>query len=364
MTEVSTLGNPRRVLGPIPYESDKTTQFDVGGLRRVVGPCIAFHWVRLPSSIGAFESVDVSPDSLFPWHGSNFRERVLQAVFDRPTRFGLEGSTTLPKGNVMLNTLRFLWTRRLQTRAVLVVSLLFAMPAFSLTATFDDLGLSTVAAGEFLDPPTSGGQFTSGGITFLNDGSFSGFSASTTVDTTTPGFSNQFSNITGAGAGGSAGFGIAYSNSTILLPTPQTVVGAEFTNTTYAALSMLDGDTFAKQFGGPAGSDPDYFRLLVEGIDDLGSSTGTIELMLADYRFVDDSLDFVLDEWVFLDLSGLGIVSELRFDFESSDVGMFGINTPTYFGIDNLVTIPEPGHALLIGLGLMVLASRRSAGAA
>ena len=259
----------------------------------------------------------------------------------------------------MLNKLTLLCDFRGHTSAWMLVALLFSTPAISLTATFDDLGLATVAPGEFLDPPTSGGSFTSGGITFLNDGSFSGFSASTTVDTTTPGFGNQYSNITGSGFTGTTGFGIAFSNSTLVLPTPQTVVGAQFTNTTYAALSMLTGDAFAKQFGGASGSDPDFFRLLVEGIDDLGASTGVVELMLADYRFVDDSLDFILEEWVFLDLTGLGIVSELRFDFESSDVGLFGINTPTYFAIDNLVTIPEPGHALLIGLGLMALATHR-----
>jgi len=243
--------------------------------------------------------------------------------------------------------------------AVLLVGIFLANPAFSLTATFDDLGLTTQAPGEFLDPPASGGSFTSGGITFLNDGSYSGFSASTTMDTTTPGFGNQYSNITGSGAGGSAGFGVAFSNSTILLSTPQTVLGAEFTNTTYSALSMRDGDAFAKQFGGPTGDDPDFFRLLIEGIDDLGASTGIVELLLADYRFNDSSLDFILDEWVFLDLSGLGVVSELRFDFESSDVGDSWINTPTYFAIDNLVTVPEPGHTLLIGLGLAALASGR-----
>ena len=81
--------------------------------------------------------------------------------------------------------------------AALFVGIFLANPAFSLTATFDDLGLSAVAPGSFLDPPTSGGSFTSGGISFLNDGSFSGFSASTTMDSTTPGFGNQYSNITG-----------------------------------------------------------------------------------------------------------------------------------------------------------------------
>lgn len=243
--------------------------------------------------------------------------------------------------------------------AALLMGIFLANPAAALTATFDDLGLTTVAPGSFLDPPTSGGSFSSGGITFLNDGSFSGFSASTTMDSTTPGFGNQYSNITGSGASGSAGFGIAFSDSTIVLSTPQTVLGAEFTNSTYAALSMRDGDAFAKQFGGATGDDPDFYRLLIEGIDDLGGSTGFVELMLADYRFADGPLDFILDQWVFLDLTGLGIVSELRFGFESSDIGTFGINTPTYFAIDNLVTVPEPSLALLIGLGIATLASGR-----
>jgi hypothetical protein len=259
----------------------------------------------------------------------------------------------------MLKKLHSISKSRGPSCAFILAAGLLAGPALALTATFDDLGLATGVPGAFLDPPTSGGSFTSGGITFLNDGSFSGFSASTTMDSTTPGFGNQYSNITGSGAAGSAGFGIAFSNSTIMLPTARTVLGAEFTNTTYAALSMLSGDAFAKQFGGASGTDPDFFRLLIEGIDDMGASTGIVELMLADYRFVDDSLDFILDEWIFLDLTGLGIVRELRFDFESSDASAFGVNTPTYFAIDNLVAIPEPGMALLVGLGLMVLARGR-----
>ncbi len=261
----------------------------------------------------------------------------------------------------MLNTLQSISNQLRSICALVLAGCFFALagPAGALTATFDDLGLATAAPGEFLDPPTSGGSFESGGITFLNDGSFSGFSASTAMDSTTPGFGNQYSNITGAGASGSAGFGIAFGNSSIVFPTDQTVLGAEFTNTTYAALSMRNGDSFAKQFGGASGTDPDFFRLLVEGIDDLGASTGFVELMLADYRFADDSLDFILDRWTFLDLTALGSVRELRFAFESSDVGGFGINTPTYFAIDNLVAVPEPGMALLVGLGLMALASRR-----
>ncbi len=244
--------------------------------------------------------------------------------------------------------------------AVLAIALTAPMPGRALTATFDDLGM---APNSFLNGSTLAGGYTSGGVFFENDYTaaydvFSGFAASTTTNTTTPGYGNQFSNITGAGAGGSSGFGLAFLGGRIVLPEPQVVQGASFTNTTYAALSMRDGDFFSKKFGGPSGSDPDYFRLLVEGIDAGGSSTGTVELMLADFRFSDDSLDSILDAWVFLDLSGLGAVRELHFGFESSDVGAFGINTPTYFAIDDLVTIPEPGAALLIGLGIGILGLR------
>ena len=239
----------------------------------------------------------------------------------------------------------------------------FPAPAAALTATFDDLGLGAEST---LNGSTLSGGYTSGGIFFENNynatfDSFTGFAASTTTDTTTPGFENQFSNITGSGAGGSAGFGLAFDTSRIVLPSLQIVLGAEFTNTTFAALSMLNGDAFAKQFGGPTGDDPDFFRLLIEGVDGSGSSTGVVELMLADYRFADNGLDFVLDQWTFQDLASLGLVKELLFSFESSDVSVFDgveyINTPAYFAIDNMTIIPEPGTALLLGLGLVWMVS-------
>jgi hypothetical protein len=230
---------------------------------------------------------------------------------------------------------------------------LLAAPATALVADFEDLGLGVEAV---LDPPGSSGGFTSRGVLFENDGAYLGFSASTTTDTTTPGYLNQYSNITGSGGGDSATFGIAFSDATVVLPSETLVSGAWLTNTTYAALSMRDGDSYAKKFGGDDGTEADYFRLLIEGFDAADRSTGVANLMLADYRFDDPTEDFILDEWVFLDLSGLGAVRELRFSWESSDVGEFGINTPTYVAIDNLVLAPEPGSALLLGLGLLGLA--------
>ncbi|MFK7897227.1 MAG: DUF4465 domain-containing protein [Myxococcota bacterium] len=238
-----------------------------------------------------------------------------------------------------------------------------ATSASALTATFDDLGLgaeSTFNGSDGLGGFTSGGAFFENSYTAAFD-SFTGFGASTTTDTTTPGFGNQFSSFAGGGAAGSAGYGLAFLGGRIVLPSEQVVLGAELTNTTYAALSMRDGDAFAKQFGGESGDDEDFFTLVIEGIDDFGNSTGSVDFLLADYRFADNTLDYIIDEWTFQDLSGLGAVKELLFSFESSDVGSFGINTPVYFAIDNLTTVPEPGTALLLGLGLMGLATRNRA---
>lgn len=246
--------------------------------------------------------------------------------------------------------------------AIVVSGLVLAGPVAAATAGFEDLGLG---AESYENGAGLAGGFTSDGIFFENvyspsfDG-FTGFAASTTTDNTTPGFGNQFSAIPGSGAGGSLTYGIYYLTGSIVLPRAQIVLGAEFTNTTYAALSMRNGDSFAKQFGGASGDEADFFRLLIEGLDDTGASTGVVELMLADYRFVDDTLDYILDDWTHLDLSGLGEIRELAFSFESSDIGAFGINTPTYFAIDNLTTIPEPGSALLLGLGLAGLGRRRA----
>ena len=89
---------------------------------------------------------------------------------------------------------------------------------------------------------TLAGGFTSGGIFFENVytpafDSFTGFAASTTTDAVTPGYGNQFSNVTGSGAGGSNGFGVFYYSGRVVLPTPTTVLGAAFTNTTSGSVS-------------------------------------------------------------------------------------------------------------------------------
>ena len=114
------------------------------------------------------------------------------------------------------------------------------------------------------------------------------------------------------------------------------VEGAWLTNTTYAALSMRDGDAFAKQFGGPSGADPDWFLVTITGYDGDESPRGTVDFYLADFRFEDSVEDYIVDQWTWVDLVGLGPVSAIDFALSSSDNGDFGMNTPAYFALDGL----------------------------
>jgi len=61
-----------------------------------------------------------------------------------------------------------------------------------------------------------------------------------------------------------------------------------------------------------------------------------------------------------VDLTALGSnVAKLAFTVSSSDSSAFGVNTPTYFAVDNVVVAPEPTAGLLSGVGLALLAATR-----
>ena len=218
------------------------------------------------------------------------------------------------------------------------------------TATFENFGLSP---GSYLNGSDGSGGFASGNVFLPNkyDAQFqfwTGWAVSSTTDTTTPGFLNEFSAIAGGGYGGSATYAVAYASfggSVLYLEGAAEGGYAEgmwVTNSTYAYLSMLNGDAYAKKFGGITGDDPDYFLLTVKKY--LGGTLGpdSIDLYLADYRFGNNSEDYILDEWTWLDLSPLGNADSLHFNLTSSDVGAFGMNTPAYFCIDDLHTADGP----------------------
>jgi hypothetical protein len=270
----------------------------------------------------------------------------------------------------------------------LLIALTLAAPAAATTIDFEDLGANLpIAHPDTGDPlffyngfsasragdPT---DFASAGAVFDNDFSdfgggccWQGWAYSQLTDDTTPGFGNQHSAIAGGGASGSATYGVAFTGgvvggqaavSRIAFASEVSVLSAAFTNTTYSALSMRDGDAFAKKFGGASGSDPDFFVLTVTGRDAADAVTGSVEVALADFRFSDDLLDYILTDWTTVDLSGLGSVAALEFELASSDEAFGFLNTPSYFALDDLVLVPEPASALLLAAGLALLARRRS----
>ena len=214
-------------------------------------------------------------------------------------------------------------------------------------------------ASESADNGSSGsGGFSSGPVFLNNDfnptfGSWSGWSVSNSTDVTTAGYLNQYSGISGGGALDSSTYFVASAYGYPSLPTITVSDDFSFdsllvTNTTYATLSMLEGDAFAKKFGGETGDDPDYFLLTIDGLDSSGESIGTVDFYLADYRFADNSLDYLVDEWSLVDVSSLSSASSLVFSLASSDVGDFGMNTPAYFALDQLVlSDSRPAPSLL-----------------
>ena len=200
----------------------------------------------------------------------------------------------------------------------------------------------------FLNGSDQSGGFESGNIKLPNyyDPDFNfwtGFALSTMTDTLTPGFVNQYSSIVGAGAQTSRTYGVGYAGSPVRLSLADTaeearVLGFYISNSTYAYRSMAEGDQFAKKFGGPTGQDPDYFKLTIRGRKE-GLSTGdSLEILLADYTFADPSEDYILRDWLYVDVSHFTSHDSLEFALSSTDNGAFGMNTPAYFCIDEIIT--------------------------
>lgn len=249
--------------------------------------------------------------------------------------------------------------------------------ASAVTVTFDDLplppdsaengtGLSPYATGTVFGQVENQNRFTSAGVDFENRyipsfATWSRWAYSNRNDTATADFSNDLSAFTSSGPDGNFGVNYDQINRIALGAGMHVPMSVAIANITYPALTMRDGDGFSKKFGGVSGNDPDFFLLEIIGLDSTNATTGTVPVYLADYRFADNSMDYILSDWLTVDLSPLGSgVETLEFRMSSSDNGAFGVNTPTYFAMDNLVAVPEPGAAFLV-LGALVFAlGRRS----
>lgn len=277
----------------------------------------------------------------------------------------------------------------LRVCSLLILALICGSTAPAAVVDFEDLTVFTGTSGNTDGQPggrfyngdsgigTNSNGWSSGGVLFNNDfdvsfgGVWTGWAYSNVVNPVTASFNNQYASAAGGGANGSGGtaaggnYAIAFlGGSYFNLPTGMQIASVEVTNTTYSRFSMLNGDAFAKQFGGPSGNDPDFFRAKFTAYDAIsagGNQIGSVTIDLADFTFADNSQDFILNDWTQVDLSSLVGARSIGLEFESTDVGQFGINTPTYIAIDNLrlSAVPEPSCLILLGVVGMVSALRR-----
>lgn len=167
-----------------------------------------------------------------------------------------------------------------------------------------------------------------------------GWAFSNKTSDTTTGLSGAYNSYAGGGANGSDNYAVTFigNNPEIKLENNalRTFGEISVTNNTYAAYSMINGDQAAKKFGGASGNDEDWFLLDIIGYDENGLVTDTIKFYLADYRFSDNSQDYIVKEWKTIDLSNLGEINKIKFELSSSDNGQWGMNTPSYLAVDNI----------------------------
>ena len=186
------------------------------------------------------------------------------------------------------------------------------------------------------------GGFVNQGFTFENNYIFDdyykywyfskGFAVSNVVNVDSAGFSNLYATYAGGGADKSKNYLLATNKAGVKLPNTVQLVSIAITNTTYAALSMKNGDQFAKKFNA---KDKDFFKVWVKGFS-AGKVKDSVVVYLANFQNADTTQNYIQKEWKTVDLSKFSAIDSLNFKLESSDNSQWGMNTPAYFTVDNI----------------------------
>lgn len=232
---------------------------------------------------------------------------------------------------------------------VMAMGLFFNQSAIAQTIiTFEDLELGVDTFWNGID---QSGGFMSQDVFFPNHyvtdfGGYwaGGWALSSRTDVEDASFMNLYSAVTGMGREESQQYVVGQQGTTIdlseALMEGQQVTGLYLTNTTYAHGVIRDGNMFSEKFGGESGNDPDFFKLTIKKWKDGVIGTDSVEFYLADYRFEDNSMDYIVDTWEWVDLTALGEMDSLMFQLTSTDNNDNGMLTPAFFGMDDL-TIDE-----------------------
>jgi len=161
-------------------------------------------------------------------------------------------------------------------------------------------------------------------------GSWKGIAVSAKTDSHTPGWTNEYSTIAGSGANNSRQYALAYDTASFIFPASVNgdyhIKSMMLANSTWAYWEKKNGG-FGKKF-----VTDDWYKVIITGyLNEV--ETGEIEYYLADYR---SGKSFLSNEWTKVDVSSIGKANQVTFTFDSSDKGLFGVNTPKYVCIDNI----------------------------
>jgi hypothetical protein len=201
---------------------------------------------------------------------------------------------------------------------------------------------------------TASAPFQESGVSFNHKYAFNfwseGFAYTNKYDSLTAGFTNLYGIRAGKGRNHSAVYNVGQMKGVISLAPQNTITGMYVTNTTYAYLSIRDGDSFARKFGDTTGTGsgttiaqgqyPDFFKLIIRAYKGGTLKSDSVTFFLADYRGTND---YIVDTWQFVNTSSLGSADSLVMTLRSSDNGQYGMNTPGFFAIDELsVALSNP----------------------
>lgn len=148
------------------------------------------------------------------------------------------------------------------------------------------------------------------------------------TDTTFKDYKDAYKSIAGGAKGGKnyvVWYEDGFSGNAIKLKEAAKVAGMYVCNNVYAYNSITKGDAIA---GEPFGDD-DWFMLSIGGMLDGKMVNTQVDFYLAKGKNV-------VTDWTYVDLSQLGKVDAIFFTMTGSRTGDWGLNTPTYFCIDNL----------------------------
>ncbi len=211
----------------------------------------------------------------------------------------------------------------------LLILLFLTLPAFAAqtTVSFDDLlpapGLVIDDASAAVGPATFlNTTYESWGMLF-----WAGYAFSTVSNTTINSHTNQYA----AAEARTGAYAVAYHDAwnpppEIRFDLPVAPISVQLNNTTYAALTLRDGNAFADPFG-PG----DVFVLTLTARDLDGVVLAATNHYLADFR---DGQSFIQTHWSTLDLSWMPPnVAALTATLETTDIGEWGPNTPMYFAL-------------------------------